>query len=207
MPKATSQKESTKKRQTSHRKSQTSKTLQKQTKKTQKNQPHTFSRFSFKGRLHAMHAGQRIKAFITDMFMVNMPLLYFTTYVFLDGKESFLHNQNVILACSLIYGVVLSLFFTFSSQTPGYRYVGLRLVHFHKENTESSSSIASKDVNECNEGESKISFLRAFIRYILWIFGTSLLFGILLGIFRKDGRCLHDVLCGTQIIEAENKKK
>lgn len=186
-------KASSQKRSASHRKSQTSKTSQKQTKKPQKKQPNSFSRFSIKSRLHTMHAGQRIKAFITDMFMVNMPLLYFTTYVFLDGKESFLHNQNVILACSLIYGVVLSLFFTFSSQTPGYRYVGLRLVYFHKKNTESNSS-------GHDESETRIGFIRAFIRYILWIFGTSLLFGILLGIFRKDGRCLHDILCGTQII-------
>lgn len=140
---------------------------------------------SLQARLRTMYTSQRIKAFITDMFMVNMPLLYLTTYIFLDGKESFIQNQNAILVCSLIYGVVLSLFFAFSSQTPGYRYAGLRLKRFS------------------NKGEDKIkiSFLRAFIRYILWIVSISLLFGILIGLFRKDGRCLHDILCDTKIVE------
>lgn len=200
----TSQKESTKKRRISQKKSQASKTPQKQSKSSQR--PHTPSRFSLKSRLHAMHAGQRIKAFITDMFMVNMPLLYFTTYVFLDGKDSFLHNQYAILACSLIYGIVLSLFFAFSSQTPGYRYVGLKLVHFCKENTESSTS-THHSKNEASQAELSVGFIRAFIRYMLWVFGTSFLFGLAIGLFRKDGRCLHDILCGTYIIEAKSKKE
>lgn len=48
--------------------------------------------FSLKNQLRLMYASERIKAFITDMFMINMPLLYLTTYVFLDGKEDFTHK-------------------------------------------------------------------------------------------------------------------
>ena len=66
--------------------------------------------FSLKKQLQLMHASERLKAFITDMFMINMPLLYLTTYVFLDGKEAFTHNQSVIFACGIGYGFITSLF-------------------------------------------------------------------------------------------------
>lgn len=55
-------------------------------------QPHSqwvsFKDFHLKKQLQLMYASERIKAFITDMFMINMPLLYLTTYVFLDGKTT-----------------------------------------------------------------------------------------------------------------------
>ena len=40
----------------------------------------------------------RIKAFITDMFLIMMPIMYLTTYVIMDGKDSFqsseIHNWH-----------------------------------------------------------------------------------------------------------------
>ncbi|MCX2717863.1 RDD family protein [Helicobacter sp. MIT 21-1697] len=143
--------------------------------------------FSLKKQLQLMHASERIKAFITDMFMINMPLLYLTTYVFLDGKEAFTHNQSAIFACGISYGFITSLFLALSTQTPGYRYMRLRLVR-------SESCV------------DKVGFFRALTRYVLWVVGTSFLFGILIGLLRRDGRCLHDVLCKTQVILCEDDK-
>lgn len=167
------------------------------------------SEFSLKKQLHLMYASERIKAFITDMFMINMPLLYLTTYVFLDGKEAFTHNQNVIFACGIGYGVILSLFFAFTSQTPGYRYMCLKLVRYNSHQSygdeadsknppflESQVENKADSINNIN----KVSFIRSFVRYVVWVFGTSFLFGLLIGIFRKDGRCLHDILCKTQVV-------
>ena len=142
-----------------------------------------FGEMSLKERLRAIYATERIKAFITDIFMINMPLLYLTTYVFLDGKDAFTHNQSAILACGLCYGIITSLFFAFSSQTPGYRYMSIKLVR---------------------EDGRKVSFICALIRYFIWIIGTSFLFGLLLGLFRKDGKCLHDLLCKTQILSSKS---
>ncbi|WP_300448100.1 RDD family protein [uncultured Helicobacter sp.] len=157
--------------------------------------------FSLKNQLRLMYASERIKAFITDMFMINMPLLYLTTYVFLDGKEGFTHNQIAILTCGICYGIITSLFFTLSAQTPGYRYMNLKLVCYLK--TQDSHTLSQQNDNKADsiqENLTKVSFIRAFIRYVLWVIGTSFLFGILVGIFRTDGRCLHDLLCRTQII-------
>jgi len=38
----------------------------------------------------------RAKAFIIDLFIIGMPIFYATTYLVLDGKEAFLHNQIAI---------------------------------------------------------------------------------------------------------------
>lgn len=140
-----------------------------------------FKDFSLKRQLQLMRASERIKAFITDMFMINMPLLYLTTYVLLDGKEAFTHNQWAILACGVGYGVITSLFLSISGQTPGFRYMGIRLA---------------------GENGGRLGFLRTLARYVLWVLGTSFLFGLLFGLIRRDGRCLHDVICGAYIIKA-----
>ena len=173
--------------------------------------------FSLKKQLRLMRASERVKAFITDMFMINMPLLYLCTYVFLDGREDFQQNHGAILACGLLYGVILSLFFALSSQTPGYRYMGLKLVRYGRDEGSSESSSSEADSESVDskadsakiaesakkrEGQ-KVGFMRAFVRYVLWVVGTSLLFGILLGLVRRDGRCLHDIACGTQVQAVE----
>ena len=55
-----------------------------------KSQPHSqwvSLNFISKSNFQLMYASERIKAFITDMFMINMPFV--ATYVFLDGKNDF----------------------------------------------------------------------------------------------------------------------
>lgn len=190
--------------------------------------------FSLKMQLQKMFASERIKAFITDMFMINMPILYLTTYVFLDGKDAFSQNQAAIFACVGLYGVILSLFIAISAQSPGYRYMGLKIIQKRVEtsvdstlpsaqndkgdschtapsycytecsevskNTESAPDSATHLSADSNEYKN-LSFFMAFARYVLWIIGTSLLFGILLGLVRKDARCLHDVLTNSYVVK------
>ena len=45
--------------------------------------------------------GARAKAFIIDLFLIGMPIYYLTTYVFLGGKDDFLHNQTAIFGANL----------------------------------------------------------------------------------------------------------
>lgn len=163
--------------------------------------------FNLKKQLQLMYASERIKAFITDMFMINMPLLYLTTYVFLDGKNDFTHNQSAILACGIGYGLIISLFLAFTSQTPGYRYMGLKLVQKQDSNSKQTTiqEQLTQDSNTLDKTHSpfiKISLFTSILRYILWLIGTSFLVGLLFGLFRRDGRLLHDVLCGTYVLKA-----
>ena len=178
-------------------------------------QPHSqwvsFKDFHLKKQLQLMYASERIKAFITDMFMINMPLLYLTTYVFLDGKNDFTHNQSAILACGVGYGLIISLFLAFTSQTPGYRYMGLKLMqrqdsHSKKATIQEQSTQDSNTTDETLTATTlppfvKISLFKSLVRYVLWLVGTTFLVGLLFGLIRRDGRLLHDVLCGTYIIK------
>ena len=119
----------------------------------------------------------RIKAFIIDIFIISMPLLYFTTYVVLGSKESFQNNQIAILIVWLIYGIITSLFFSKKAQTPGYKSQEIYLI-------------------DIGTGK-KISFLKAFLRYSIFLFGATFLFGILMCFFRKDRLNLHDILTNS----------
>lgn len=162
--------------------------------------------FNLKKQLRLMYASERIKAFITDMFMINMPLLYLTTYVFLDGKNDFTHNQSAILACGVGYGLIISLFLAFTSQTPGFKYMGLKLMQKqNSSNPKVSMQNNTQDSNAASEIDLhfvKISLFKSIVRYVLWLIGTSFLIGLLFGLFRRDGRLLHDVLCGTYVLRA-----
>lgn len=130
--------------------------------------------------LMAMYAFARIKAFITDMFMIYTPILYIVTYLILGSAEKFRHDQKSIFICLLLYGIISAIFIAISSQTPGFRYMQLAIVR--------------------NNGK-KVGFFRALLRFFIWIFGVAILIGIFTPFFRKDKKCLHDILCGTTIIK------
>ena len=60
----------------------------------------------------------RVKAFIIDMFVILMPILYFTTYVVLS-----------IAACNAAFGLIMCLFFSIGAQTPGYKAQQIYLIN------------------------------------------------------------------------------
>ncbi len=62
----------------------------------------------------------------------------------------------------------------------------------------------TQDSNATDETHSpfvKISLFKSILRYVVWLVGTSFLVGLLFGLFRRDGRLLHDVICHTYIIK------
>ncbi|HEG4098917.1 TPA: RDD family protein [Campylobacter fetus] len=120
----------------------------------------------------------RVKAFIIDMFLIAVPLLYITTYLILDGKNNFQHNQLAIFGVWLVFGVIQSLFFALNAQSPGYRSQNIYLV-----------SLDGK----------KAGFISYMLRYILFI--TTFIFGgSLFCFFRKDKRNIQDLLTSTIVV-------
>ncbi|MBE0495587.1 MAG: RDD family protein [Campylobacterales bacterium] len=119
----------------------------------------------------------RVKAFIVDVFMIYLPLLYLTTYGILGGKDAFQSNQLAIFLLTLLFGVILSLFWMRTGQSPGYRVYGMRLVH-------------------ARTGKSP-SFLLGMWRYLAFLLAGTSMIGLMLSPFRKDGKNLHDLLSGT----------
>lgn len=122
----------------------------------------------------------RFKAFIIDLFLISMPILYISAYVFLDGKDAFLHNQIVIAIDWALFGIISSLFFAKNAQTPGLRHENLYLI-------------------DIKNGQ-KISFIRSMIRYICFLISGASIIGLLIALFRKDRLCFHDIITQTAIV-------
>jgi|GEM_PF-2364604 len=122
---------------------------------------------------------ERAKAFLIDIFLLYVPVLY-VCYFVLGSKEAFLGNQAVIFACSAFFGVVQALFLSTKAQSPGLKAYDLYLI-------------------DAKKGR-KLSFLRVILRYIVFLIGASLLFGLLMSFLRKDGLALHDLLSQSCIV-------
>jgi uncharacterized RDD family membrane protein YckC len=125
----------------------------------------------------------RIKAFITDLFMIYMPILYIITYVILSGKEAFLASSLAHFSGVAIYSLIYAIFIAKSGQTPGKRAYTIKVV----------------DAKTFKN----ISFWRALCRFVAFLFTASTLVGAFLPFYRKDKRALHDLLCRTAQIVYE----
>ena len=122
----------------------------------------------------------RIKAFIVDMFFIAMPLFYITTYLILGSKEAFQSNQIAIALIWLAYGAICAIFYAKSAQSPGYKFSNIYLI-------------------DLRSGR-KISFFRAFLRFLCFILAGFSMIGLLICFFRKDRLCLHDILTHTAAV-------
>ena len=103
-----------------------------------------------------------------------MPIFYLTTYVFLGGKDDFLHNQTAIFAANLAIGLICCAFFAVKAQTPGYRSQNIYLI-------------------DLRTGR-KLSFVRVLLRYVYFLVAGASIVGLFLCFFRKDTLNLHDLL-------------
>ena len=123
----------------------------------------------------------RIKAFITDMFMIYAPILYIITYLFLDGKEDFQSSQLAPFIGVSLYGLIYALLTSRFGQTPGKKAYLIKIV----------------DITT----QKNISFIRALFRFIVFLFSATIAIGLVLPFFRKDNRTLHDLLAKTVVIQ------
>jgi uncharacterized RDD family membrane protein YckC len=127
----------------------------------------------------------RVKAFITDMFMIYIPTLYAITYVALNGKEDFQASWIAQLSGVLVYALIYSIFLSKSGQTPGKRAYDIKVV-------------------DAKTGE-QISFLRALLRFFSFLVSATVLLGVLLPFFRKDRKSLHDLMASTLVVKEKKE--
>jgi len=128
----------------------------------------------------------QIKAVITDLFMLIMPLMYISVYVLLGGREGF--SQNMLLGWYYIlvpYLIVSVLFLIIKGQTPGLKAYEIKLVN-------------KKDHKD-------IGIFQAIVRQVLSIFVSASVVGLFLPFFRKDHRTIQDIIASTTVINFPNK--
>jgi uncharacterized RDD family membrane protein YckC len=119
----------------------------------------------------------RIKALITDMFMIYAPILYIITYVIMGGKDAFQSSQLAPFVGVSLYGLVYAVLVAKFGQTPGKKAYSMKVVD---------------DTTYEN-----ISFFRALCRFIAFLFSATILLGLLTPFYREDKKALHDIVCAT----------
>jgi len=125
----------------------------------------------------------KIKAFITDMFMIYMPIIYLTAYVFMDGKDDFQASTVAPLLAVLLYALIDTFLHTKFGQTPGKKAYEIKVVN------------ASNGDN--------ISFFQALFRFFAFLLSATIILGLLVPFFRKDSKALHDLLARTIVIKVD----
>jgi uncharacterized RDD family membrane protein YckC len=122
----------------------------------------------------------RVKAFITDMFMIYAPILYVTAYIIMDGKDDFQSSELAPLLGVSIYGLIYAFLLSKFGQTPG------------------KKAYEMKVVND-KTGE-HIGFFKSAFRFLAFLFTATTLLGLFLPFYRKDRKALHDLLTGTIVV-------
>lgn len=130
----------------------------------------------------------KIKAFITDLFMIYAPILYILTYAVLGGKDEFQNSQIAPLIAVTLYGIIYAVLLAKFGQTPGKKAYSLKVL-------------------DAKNGK-KVSFFQALLRFVAFLFSATILIGLLFPLYRKDKKGLHDLLARTvEVLEKEEPNK
>lgn len=122
----------------------------------------------------------KAKAFITDNFLLMMPITYIVFYLIMGGREAFRDNMLsgwIMIFIPLI--IIQSVFFAKSGQTPGYKAYNIILL------------------NETTK--KKPAFIISLFRSFCAILSFMTIFGWLMMFMRKDRKTLHDLLSNTAV--------
>jgi uncharacterized RDD family membrane protein YckC len=134
---------------------------------------------------YASH-GEKIKAFITDSFLLSMPIAYIVIYLIFGGREGFRGDMFmgwIYLLAPL--GVIVILFYFIAGQTPGMKAYEIKVID--------------------NKTGKKPSILLSLLRFFFFNIVLFSVIGIFASFFRKDRRGIHDILSGTSVIKAPNE--
>ncbi len=126
-------------------------------------------------------AKTKVKAFLTDSFMLLMPIMYAVFYLVMDGREGFAaHKAEGWLYILVPLVIVQTLFMVKSGQTPGYRAYDIEVID------ESTGKHPTPAI--------------ALFRNLAAILSAATLVGWALMFIRKDHKNLHDLLSNTAVI-------
>ncbi len=126
-------------------------------------------------------ASSKIKAFLTDAFMLVMPIMYIVFYLVMDGREDFAEHKLLGWIYILIPLILIqTLFMIKTAQTPGYRAYTLQIIDEHTGKKPNAFTI--------------------FFRNLCAVLSFFSLFGWLMMFFRKDSKTLHDLLSRTAVV-------
>ncbi len=126
--------------------------------------------------------GLRLKAFLTDTFMITMPILYIIIYFVMGSREGFReHLGEGWLYIVAIHMSIVTLLWRLKAQTPGMKAYDLYLV------------------DPQSEGE-KPGWIKCFLRYVMMQTAILSGIGLILPFIMKHKEGLQDIVSGTCIV-------
>ena len=123
----------------------------------------------------------RLKAFLTDTFLITTPIFYIVIYLIMGSGAQFAENRA--LGWGIIVGVhaiIILIFWLKNGQTPGLKAYDLKLVD--------------------NLTKQRVSVIQVLIRYITTFFAVVSVFLLFTPFFNKDKKTFQDILSNTIII-------
>ncbi len=123
----------------------------------------------------------RLKAFLTDSFLITTPIFYIVIYFIMGSGEGFAENR--IAGWSMIIGVhsfVIILFWLIKQQTPGLRAYDLKLVNSKLE---------------------RPNIIQYFIRYIATLVAIISFILLFIPYTNKKRKTFQDIISNTIIID------
>jgi len=126
----------------------------------------------------------RIKAFVTDMFMIMMPIMYITTYIILSGKDEFQTSQLSRWLTALVFGAIVVIFLKLKGQTPGLKAYDIKVVN--------------------TKTQKNPTYIQATNRYLVFIICAALIAPLFYIFFNKNNLTIWDILSNTVVIKYPN---
>ena len=123
----------------------------------------------------------RLKAFLTDTFLITTPIFYIVIYLIMGSGAEFAENRG--LGWGLIFGVhaiIILIFWLKNGQTPGLKAYDIKLVD--------------------NITKQRVSVIQVLVRYLTTLFAVLSIFLLFIPFFNKDKKTFQDILSNTIII-------
>ncbi len=124
----------------------------------------------------------RLKAFLTDTFMITMPILYIVIYFIMGDREGFRAHmgQGWLIILMAHFAATIAFWYFKKGQTPGMKAYELYLVD--------------------NATGEKPGLLKLILRYVMLQVAILSFFGMFVPFLLKSRAGLHDLVSGTCIV-------
>ncbi|MBP7769816.1 MAG: RDD family protein [Aliarcobacter sp.] len=123
----------------------------------------------------------RLKAFLTDTFLITTPILYIVIYLIMGSGEEFAQNRSlgwgIII---LVHALIILIFWLKNGQTPGLKAYDIKLVD--------------------STSKGRVSVVQVLIRYITTFIAVLSIFLLFIPFFNKEKKTFQDMLSKTIII-------
>ncbi len=122
----------------------------------------------------------RGKAQVIDTFMIYLPIMYLMTYGILGSKEALWSSIWAPSVAVSLYGIIVAIFIAKKGQTPGKKAYNLWIVR---------------------ENGKNVTFFFALLRFFIFLLSGVSFLGLLMPLWRKDKKALHDILLKTIVLQ------